>query len=179
MTLHTSANCSMPTARTMAGTATGNDCDVDTSNNAGCGVQASTDYSFGPSFNAIGGGWYAMERNPDSISVWFWARNATGTVPSDMSSGNDSIDTDAWEASGATPRIPYNLCNNTNPIVPPRRPLSGALRGSFIKDTRRLTRIHNSIHNTLRKLRMPLNRKIWISFSDTSESEEGRGRWGG
>ncbi|THG95111.1 hypothetical protein EW026_g6478 [Hermanssonia centrifuga] len=80
----------------MAGTATGNDCDVDTSNNAGCGVQASTDYSFGPSFNAIGGGWYAMERNPDSISVWFWARNATGTVPSDMSSGNDSIDTDAW-----------------------------------------------------------------------------------
>ncbi|PSR71763.1 hypothetical protein PHLCEN_2v12367 [Hermanssonia centrifuga] len=95
MTLHTGADCTMPATRTMTGSATGDNCDVNTDGNSGCGVQASTAQSYGPSFNAIGGGIYAMERTNDFINVWFWPRNVAG-MPSDASSGANSIITDAW-----------------------------------------------------------------------------------
>ncbi|KAJ3553250.1 hypothetical protein NM688_g3716 [Phlebia brevispora] len=95
MTLHTGAVCSMPATRTMTGTPTGNDCDVNTDGNSGCGVQAPVADSYGPPFNAISGGWYAMERTETFIQVFFWPRNA-GNVPSDVSSGSNNIDTDNW-----------------------------------------------------------------------------------
>ncbi|THH00791.1 hypothetical protein EW026_g1791 [Hermanssonia centrifuga] len=79
----------------MTGSATGDNCDVNTDGNTGCGVQAPTAQSYGPSFNAIGGGIYAMERTNDFINVWFWPRNVAG-MPSDASSGANSIITDAW-----------------------------------------------------------------------------------
>ena len=93
MTLHTSANCNMPASRSMTGHATGNNCDVNTSNNAGCGVQAPTSQSYGPSFNAIGGGIYAMERTNNFIKVWFFPRNSN--IPGDVQ-GAASINTDNW-----------------------------------------------------------------------------------
>lgn len=80
----------MPTGRAMTGNAGNNDCE----GNNGCGVQAPTADSYGPSFNAIGGGFYAMERTDSSISVWFFPRN--GNVPGDLQSGAQSIDTDNW-----------------------------------------------------------------------------------
>lgn len=46
-------------------TSTGTDCDVYTTNNAGCGVQLADSTSFGPNFNNIGGGWsifYSLDR---------------------------------------------------------------------------------------------------------------------
>ncbi|CAL1706208.1 unnamed protein product [Somion occarium] len=95
MTLHTSANCNMPASRDETGTPTGNNCDVNTSGNTGCGVQAPTADSYGPAFNAIGGGWYAMERTTTFIKVWFWGRNS-GNVPSDVRNGGGSVNTDAW-----------------------------------------------------------------------------------
>ncbi|KAK7692231.1 hypothetical protein QCA50_003856 [Cerrena zonata] len=94
MTLHTSANCNMPASRTMTGTATGNNCDVNTSGNTGCGVQAPTANSYGPAFNAAGGGFYAMERTSTFVKVWFWTRN--GNVPSDVRNGGSTVNTDAW-----------------------------------------------------------------------------------
>lgn len=94
MTLHTGANCNMPASRTMTGTSTGNNCDVNTDGNSGCGVQAPTAQSYGPSLNSIGGGFYAMERTNDFIKVWFFPRN--GNIPSDVKSGSSSVDTDNW-----------------------------------------------------------------------------------
>ena len=85
----------MPASRTMTGTATGNNCDVNTDDNTGCGVQAPTANSYGPSFNANGGGWYAMERTNDFIKVWFFPRNA-GNVPNDVATGPATINTDTW-----------------------------------------------------------------------------------
>ncbi|KAG8896343.1 hypothetical protein FRB99_008929, partial [Tulasnella sp. 403] len=38
---------------------------------------------FGPPLNAVGGGWYAMERSASFISVWFWSRNDT-SVPDEV-----------------------------------------------------------------------------------------------
>lgn len=84
----------MPASRTMTGTAIVNNCDVNTDGNTGCGVQASTTNSYGPSFNAIGGGIYAMERTSTFIKVWFFPRGSS--IPSDVSSGAASINTDNW-----------------------------------------------------------------------------------
>ena len=98
MTLHTSANCNMPASRSMTGSATGNNCDVNTSGNTGCGVVAPSANSYGPSFNAAGGGFYAMERTNSFIKVWFWPRNGAN-VPNDLKTGASSIDTDNWVCS--------------------------------------------------------------------------------
>ncbi|GJE87869.1 glycoside hydrolase family 16 protein [Phanerochaete sordida] len=95
MTLHTGANCAMPASRTMTGTATNNNCDVNTDGNSGCGVQAPSANSYGPSFNANGGGWYAMERTNSFVKVWFFPRNA-GNVPNDVKAGPATINTDTW-----------------------------------------------------------------------------------
>lgn len=99
MTLHTGANCNMPASRTMTGTATGNNCDVNTDGNSGCGVSAPTASSYGPALNAIGGGFYAMERTDSFLKIWFFPRN--GNIPGDVNSGASSVDTDNWVRGGA------------------------------------------------------------------------------
>lgn len=69
-----SSGCTMPASRSQTGwvsanpnpnlrltqkirTPVLNNCDVSATNNAGCGVQAADSKSYGPSFNANGGGW--------------------------------------------------------------------------------------------------------------------------
>lgn len=103
-----------PTAGpSMTGTLIQADCDVSVNQNAGCGVQApTTDDSFGPAFNAGGGGWYAMERTTDIIQVWFWARNDT-TVLNDLESGADGIVTDNWVSTILTKTISCLLNSNS------------------------------------------------------------------
>ncbi|KAJ3547126.1 hypothetical protein NM688_g5433 [Phlebia brevispora] len=103
MTLHTSPGCTMPASRAMTGAAGNNDCE----GNNGCGVQARTANSYGPSFNAIGGGFYAMERTSIFIKIWFFPRNSN--VPSDLQSGASSVDTDNWGTPTAF--FPNDDCN--------------------------------------------------------------------
>jgi len=45
---------------------------------------------------------YALERTNSFIKVWFWSRSASG-VPSDVSGGASSVNTDNW----VSPRITY------------------------------------------------------------------------
>ncbi|KAI0793319.1 glycoside hydrolase family 16 protein [Abortiporus biennis] len=105
-TLHTSPGCSMPplgqAGRTQSGRITqdtygqdNNICDADMNNNAGCGVLAPSTDSFGREFNANGGGWYALERTPDNIRIWFWSRPDPST-PTAISSEAFTIDTSLW-----------------------------------------------------------------------------------
>ncbi|RDX44811.1 laminarinase [Lentinus brumalis] len=94
-TLHTGAGCTMPASRAQTGHITGNDCNVYTTNNAGCGVQAPTPPSYGAAFNNAGGGWYAVERTDTFIKVWFWNREVPGT-PGDVANGAGSVNTDNW-----------------------------------------------------------------------------------
>ncbi|THH28434.1 hypothetical protein EUX98_g5747 [Antrodiella citrinella] len=63
--------------------------------NTGCGVQVTTANSYGPSFNSVGGGFYAMERTDSFIKVWFWQRG-DGSTPGDMEFGATSVNTDTW-----------------------------------------------------------------------------------
>ncbi|KAG0703028.1 glycoside hydrolase family 16 protein [Suillus ampliporus] len=100
-TLHTSPNCSMPASTTQLGTTVGTNCDTAANGNAGCGVQLTEDYnSFGPGFNSIDGGWYAMERTNDYINVWFWERYDK-FAPFDATTGAWIIDTSLWGTPAA------------------------------------------------------------------------------
>ncbi|OBZ78871.1 putative glycosidase C21B10.07 [Grifola frondosa] len=85
----------MPEPRSMTGTSVSDNCDVAANGNAGCGVHATAPNSYGPGFNAAGGGFYVMERTTSFIKVWFWSRGDP-TVPSDVSSGAASVNTDAF-----------------------------------------------------------------------------------
>jgi len=95
--LHTSPNCTMlnDTFPIQTGQVTALDCDAFANSNQGCGVHVSKAHSYGPDFNAHGGGWYAMERTPNSIKVWFFSRSEP-LVPPDLAFGLPIIDTDIW-----------------------------------------------------------------------------------
>ncbi|KAF5348729.1 hypothetical protein D9758_006817 [Tetrapyrgos nigripes] len=73
--LHTTPGCTMPASRDMAGTAMANDCNTAVNGNTGCTVSFTNALrSFGPAFNANGGGWFAVERTNTFIKIWFWER---------------------------------------------------------------------------------------------------------
>ncbi|KAG5652388.1 hypothetical protein H0H81_005184 [Sphagnurus paluster] len=99
-TLHTSAGCVMPANRVQTGTNTQLQCDVGLNFNAGCGVQFKQAESFGPAFNRAGGGWYAMERTPTFIKVWFWSRNDR-SLPADLRNPGPGVNTDSWGTPAA------------------------------------------------------------------------------
>ncbi len=97
---------------------TGNDCDVYTTNNAGCGVQAPTPPSYGPAFNNAGGGWYAVERTDTFIKVWFWNREVPGT-PGDVANGAGSVNTDNWVRTSFSPWPEGFYANTSNVLLGP------------------------------------------------------------
>ncbi|KAF8432245.1 glycoside hydrolase family 16 protein [Boletus edulis BED1] len=99
-TLHTSANCAMPSSRSMTGTALLNDCDVFSDGNQGCGVHLADRNSFGHNFNFNGGGWYAVDRSPTYIAIYFWERGST-SVPSEVEYPVDKVDTSTWGTPAA------------------------------------------------------------------------------
>lgn len=96
-TLHTTTGCTMPADTSqMTGSWKQLDCDWLVNGNAGCGVRMSNPNSYGPGFNANGGGVYALERTNREMKVWFFPR---GTAPTDI--GTDSVNTDAWGTPAA------------------------------------------------------------------------------
>ncbi|EJD00854.1 nucleophile-disabled Lam16a mutant holds Laminariheptaose in A cyclical conformation [Fomitiporia mediterranea MF3/22] len=94
-TLHTGPNCTMPENRTMTGIPVSNNCDVAVNFNQGCVVENDKPNSYGPEFNAAGGGWYVMERTDSFIRVFFWSREDP-SVPWEIAWGAPFIDTDNY-----------------------------------------------------------------------------------
>ncbi|KAI0036128.1 endo-beta-glucanase [Vararia minispora EC-137] len=111
MTLHTSPGCSIPASGlAMTGTVKPGDtnCDTSVNGNSGCSVASGFSNAYGAAFNANGGGWYAMERTPSFIKVWFWPRGASN-LPSDVNSGANTINTSNWGEPDAL--FPNTNCN--------------------------------------------------------------------
>ncbi|KAL1671505.1 glycoside hydrolase family 16 protein [Schizophyllum commune] len=79
--LHTTPNCSMPPLRQQTGATVSTDCDTNVNYNQGCGTSFTKANSYGPGFNAQGGGHYVLLRTKSEISVWFWARSNPLTPP--------------------------------------------------------------------------------------------------
>ncbi|KAG2342449.1 glycoside hydrolase family 16 protein [Suillus weaverae] len=75
--LHTTPNCSMTNVRSQKGTTKSTSCDTSVNSNQGCGVSFPEQDSYGTSFNAVGGGFYIMEKSSTKgISVWFITRDS-------------------------------------------------------------------------------------------------------
>ncbi|KAJ6552274.1 2 beta-glucan [Mycena vulgaris] len=113
-TLHTAPGCSMAASRPETGTPLQLDCDTSVNSNSGCGVKFAEATSYGPAFNANGGGWYAVERTNAAILVWFWARNDPN-VPSDVVAGGSTVITDAWGTPSAS--FPSTTCDIADMFV--------------------------------------------------------------
>jgi len=107
ITLHTGPGCTMPANRQMAGTSKGTNCNAWETDNTSCGVTANAANSYGPSFNAAGGGWYVIERTPSYIKIFFWSRH-DASVPKDVSNPGSKIDTSTW----GTPMAYFPSSNN-------------------------------------------------------------------
>ncbi|TFK35124.1 glycoside hydrolase family 16 protein [Crucibulum laeve] len=107
-TLHTGPGCTMPPYRLQTGMSNGDNCDVYATYNAGCSVGFQNPLSYGPQFNRNGGGWYAMERTPFYVKVWFWTREDI-FVPHDVKHGGSHINTGSWGIPAAY--FPNTSCN--------------------------------------------------------------------
>ncbi|KAG8971350.1 hypothetical protein FRB90_010525, partial [Tulasnella sp. 427] len=95
-TLHTLDNCTMSSSNMIqSGSVVATDCYAGRNSNTGCQVKSGNAASYGPSFNAVGGGWYAMERTSNFINVWFWARNDP-LVPSEIKNGSGQVNPAHW-----------------------------------------------------------------------------------
>ena len=81
---------------------TSTNCYAYANHNQGCGTQFTKPASFGTSLNAIGGGWFAMERTNAGIKLWFWGRNDP-TVPESVSQHNEMVSPDvSWGTPDAS-----------------------------------------------------------------------------
>ncbi|KAF8803217.1 endo-1,3(4)-beta-glucanase [Phlegmacium glaucopus] len=107
-TLHTTDGCTMPDDRTQTGTSALLDCNTEINDNRGCSVSFAAANSYGPSFNANGGGWYAMERSDAGISMWFWPRSGSW-VPDDVKGNSNSVNPQNWKTPSAS--FPNTYCD--------------------------------------------------------------------
>jgi hypothetical protein len=74
MALHTTSDCTMADVRReMSGVAGQGDCHNATNFNTGCNVSGAP-ATYGPEFNAAGGGIVAMEWRNEGIRVWVFSR---------------------------------------------------------------------------------------------------------
>ncbi|OHW91443.1 mixed-linked glucanase [Colletotrichum incanum] len=81
---HTTPGCRIPDAPQAAGQPLLRDCESPgTNNNAGCNYlpPASHPHTYGDSFNAVGGGVYALEWTSEAIRIWHWPRQS---IPRDI-----------------------------------------------------------------------------------------------
>ncbi|KAF9562372.1 glycoside hydrolase family 16 protein, partial [Agrocybe pediades] len=110
VTLHTIEGCTMPVNRSQTGITRQLDCNVAVNSNAGCGVSLTEPANYGPDFNANGGGWYAIERAADHISIWFWPRSDRH-VPHQVKSGGVLVNPKEWGTPSAF--FPNTSCDMT------------------------------------------------------------------
>ncbi|KAF8839837.1 glycoside hydrolase family 16 protein [Paxillus ammoniavirescens] len=109
--LHTSANCTMPDSRVMTGEVQGDDC----SSGSGCGVDIDDPASYGPPFNTMDGGWYAVERTATYISIFFWERD-DASVPRQVSHPGQTVNPSTWGIPAAY--FPNTECDFTTHFAP-------------------------------------------------------------
>jgi len=90
VTWHTGENCTLTPTANFTGTivqTNGQDnlnCYGNTNDNAGCGITEWSRASYGPTFDAQGGGVFAMKWDDEGIAVWSFYRAA---VPADVVNG--------------------------------------------------------------------------------------------
>lgn len=84
--LHTDLGCSIPGAQSTLRNDTGFSSQTNCTDQPGCSIGFSQANSFGPDFNSIGGGYFAMVRDTaiggQGISIYFWpASTSSQSIP--------------------------------------------------------------------------------------------------
>lgn len=106
MTLHTSGNCSFnPPASYESGASNNNNYDCKLNNPVGCSVEGPVG-SYGSSFNAQGGGVFAMEWTSTFIRIYLFPRSA---IPADITAGKP--DPSSWGVAAADFDSQYGDCD--------------------------------------------------------------------
>lgn len=97
VTWHTAPGCNLTVPANFSGTSISTNCYANEV--GGCGIVDWSRASYGPLFNALGGGVYAMRWDADSIDVWFFYRAA---VPPDITLGAPNPTPENWGAPSAS-----------------------------------------------------------------------------
>lgn len=95
-TWHTNPGCMLTNTGNFTGTILSTTCNANINDNAGCGVVDWSRVSYGPQFDALGGGMYAMKWDETGIAVWYFYRNA---IPTDLLNFNP--DPSGWSQPSA------------------------------------------------------------------------------
>ncbi|KAF7784589.1 CAZyme family GH16 [Agaricus bisporus var. burnettii] len=108
-TIHTEVGCTLPSTDqgvlAISGSVIGlSNCAAAETGNQGCGIRASSNKSFGASFNNNGGGTYAMKWDTSGIAIYFFPR---GSEPADITAGKP--EPDSWGTAMA--RWPAASCD--------------------------------------------------------------------
>ncbi|KAI0070212.1 hypothetical protein K474DRAFT_1609105 [Panus rudis PR-1116 ss-1] len=104
MALHTFNGCNAQQGAQMKGTLGNTNCN--STDGAGCTVGETTPNSYGEGFANAGGGVWATQFDTSGIFIWFWNR---ANVPSDISSGGNSVDPSGWGTPSAA--YPSSACD--------------------------------------------------------------------
>jgi hypothetical protein len=94
MIMHTTAGCKITKSNQFSGNIVTTDCDVrapEQAANQGCLIEAATPNTYGPDFNDIGGGVYALEWTSNAVSIWFLPRSQ---IPANVE--NENPDPSSW-----------------------------------------------------------------------------------
>jgi hypothetical protein len=106
MTLHTDGDCTFnPPANAQSGVSNNDNFDCQLDNPVGCSVKGPVG-SYGSSFNAQGGGVFAMEWTSTFIRIYFFSRNA---IPADIIAGKP--DPSKWGIPAADFDSQYGGCD--------------------------------------------------------------------
>ncbi|PCH43197.1 glycoside hydrolase family 16 protein [Wolfiporia cocos MD-104 SS10] len=128
--LHTGGtDCLASSSAKQTGQLGNTNCSSPTGGQAGCTVTESSDSSVGLAFAAAGGGVYATQFDTSGINIWFWNR---ADIPSDISSGANSVDPSTWGEPSAA--YPSSSCNISEYFVPQQLVLDITLCGNWAGD---------------------------------------------
>ncbi|KAI0073216.1 hypothetical protein K474DRAFT_237228 [Panus rudis PR-1116 ss-1] len=104
MALHTSNGCNAAQGTQMQGKLGNTNCN--STDGAGCTVAETIPNSYGEDFASNGGGVWATQFDTSGIFIWFWSRS---NIPSDISSGGNSVDPSTWGTPSAS--YPASSCD--------------------------------------------------------------------
>lgn len=106
MSLHTGSNCTLnPPANHQSGVSNNDNYDCQLNNPVGCSVEGPVG-SYGSSFNAQGGGVFAMEWTSTFITIYYFPRNA---IPADITAGKPNPG--SWGVPAADFDSQYGDCD--------------------------------------------------------------------
>jgi len=111
ITWHTAAGCNLTVPGNFSGTPSPHtECGSSNQDNSGCAVIDWSRASYGPQFDALNGGVYAMKWDEVSVAVWFFYR---ASIPTDITEG--APDPSGWGQPSAA--LASSGCNTSKYFV--------------------------------------------------------------